>query len=126
MDLTDTIDGRALRRIVAVLLALADLAEHAGSRSPAERCLVLWLLRSGEAMARDYLAGLTRHAAESGDPPRLPVTDDGAAEAMRLAAGFRTLAAALAALAAESLAPSPQAVAALCLCASLESGDIQL
>lgn len=104
--------SKALRRIVAVLLALADVAECACGRSLAVRCLVLWLLRPGEILARDYLARLTPHAAGHSGP--LPFTHDSAGEAIRLATSFRNLAAALAALAAEGLASSQQAVAAVC------------
>ena len=107
---TTTEHSKNLRRIAAVLLALADLAERASSRSLFVRSLVLWLLRSSEVLARDHLARLTRHAAGQSEP--LPLADDSATEAIRLAAGFRQLAAALSALAAESPAPSQQAIAA--------------
>ena len=89
-----------LQRIVAMLLALADLAERASGRSPAVRSLVLWLLRPGEIVARDYLATLTRTAGKPA-PMASPVTDDSAAESIRLATSFRALAAALAAFAIE-------------------------
>lgn len=110
MGRTDTTNPQALLRIVAVLLALADLAERSSRRSPAVRSLVLWLLRSGEVVARDHLAGLTRPATGQGEALQLPFTDGSAAEALRIAAGFRNLAAALAALAAECIAPLAVAV----------------
>lgn len=112
MNRTTTTDEYSIRRIVAVLLALADLAECASGRSLAVRSLVLWLLRSGEVLARDYVAGLTRHATGQGELPR--VTGNSATEAIRLAQNFRNLAAALTALAAEVVASPRQAVAALC------------
>jgi hypothetical protein len=93
MDRNRTTDWEALRRIVAVLLALADLAERAGGRSLAVRSLVLRLLRPGEVLAWDYLAGLTRYAAVPSES--LPFTHDSVTEAIRLATSFRTLAAAL-------------------------------
>jgi hypothetical protein len=70
----------ALQRIVALLLALADLADLARDRSPAVRVLVLWLLRPAERVACDFVGG-----AASGPA--------GPAEA--LAQNFRTLARAL-------------------------------
>ena len=114
MDRTKTTDehSKALRRIVAVLLALADLAERASGRWPAVRVLVLWLLRSGEAMARDYLAGLTPRSPRQNEPTAVPLTDASPTEAVRLAASFRQMAAALAALAHWSAGASPRGDAA--------------
>jgi hypothetical protein len=79
----------ALMRIVALLGALACLAELAASRSPAMRCFVLWVLRRAEAVARDFVGG--------GEYPpiaSMPVQPAGArpADAMRLAASLRRLA----------------------------------
>ena len=94
---------KALRRLLALLLALADLAERAAGRSRPVRLLVLWLLRPAEEIARDHVAGLTRTAF-----PPAPATilhdADGIADAMRLALSFRTLAAALAALTVDAFA----------------------
>lgn len=45
-------DNRALRRIVAILLAMAGLAERATSRPLAIRLLVLWALRRAQFAAR--------------------------------------------------------------------------
>ena len=104
MDRSRTTARHSIRRIVAVLLAFAELAERAGDRSAAVRGLVLWLLRSGEALARDHAAGL----AWAGQAEPLPFMHDSAAEAIRLAASFRQLAAALVALAVDSLTPSGQ------------------
>lgn len=87
-------DRKALRRIVARLLSLADLAERAGGRCRIVCCLVLWILRPAEAAAQDYLAELTGCDL----PAQMPGRFEGAAEAMRLAQSFRALAAALAAL----------------------------
>ena len=104
MDRNRTTDSKALRRIAAVLLALADLAGCPSGRSFAVRAPVLWLLRSAEVLARDYLSKLAPDTV--GQPLRF--TRDSAAEAIRLATSFRQLAAALTALAADSPAPSPQ------------------
>ncbi|MCV0395504.1 MAG: hypothetical protein K5872_16710 [Rhizobiaceae bacterium] len=51
-------DGR-LRRIIAVLVALAVLAERAADRSYPVRCFVLWLLRRAEAVVADFVAEAT-------------------------------------------------------------------
>lgn len=76
------------KRIVAVLLALADLAELAGSRSQAVRGLVLWLLLPAEAMARNLVAG-------SPAPVPLCRAGNSPADAIRLALSLRSLAATL-------------------------------
>lgn len=75
----------ALKRIVALLFALADLAELAGSRSQAVRGFVLWILLPAEVVARDLVTGA---------PAPVPFSHAGnsAADAMRLAANFRDLA----------------------------------
>jgi hypothetical protein len=82
-------DEKMFRRIAAMLLALAELAERAGGRCAAVRCLVFWFLRPAEAVARDYAVEaaallLGRHFA--------PRTDDTPDEAARLAQAFRALA----------------------------------
>lgn len=91
-------DRAALLRVIALLVAMADLAEIACGRSRPVRWLVLLILCQGEAVARDYVAGLTG-VPTSTRPTEAPIdAGDGAAEAMRLAAVFRALAGALAAL----------------------------
>ncbi|MVA97109.1 hypothetical protein GN330_07585 [Nitratireductor sp. CAU 1489] len=89
-------DRRTLRRIMALLVALAALAERAGARSWPVRCLVLCILRRAEAVATGFVADAT------GLPPSAPEAKprigNDAAGALRLAAYFRALAAALAAL----------------------------
>lgn len=99
--------GKALRRLVALLLALAVLAERAGGRSGPVRHLVLWCLRSGEAIARDYVCGLTGNAACGPAPVALPTAGG---EAGRLAASFRALAMALAAFADAPMAGRPSGI----------------
>jgi len=88
-------DRDALMRVVAMLLALAALAERAGGLSYPVRGLVLWILRPAEAVAREFVADATRTP-----PPALaeiPGTRCGnrPADAIRLALRFRALAAAL-------------------------------
>jgi len=91
-------DRKHLRRIAALLCALAGLAEQAAGRSRAVCCLVLWLIRPAEAVARDFVDQI---APGAGWPPapRPLQPGDGAAEALRLAHSLRALAATLAALA---------------------------
>ncbi len=79
----------ALKRIVALLFALANLAESASRRSQRIRRFVIWVLRQAEAVARDFIIG----------EPEMPTAlmpvrpaDDSPAEAMRLAQCFRDLA----------------------------------
>ncbi len=88
-------DDRVLRRIVALLVSFAALAERAADRSALVRLLVLWLLRRAAAVAEEFVFE------ETG----MPLPDEGFAaagngpeEALRLAAHFRVLAAALAAM----------------------------
>ncbi|MCV0396889.1 MAG: hypothetical protein K5872_09225 [Rhizobiaceae bacterium] len=52
-------DGRRLRRIAALLVALAALAEQAAGRCYLVRCFVLWLLRRAEAAVADFVAEAT-------------------------------------------------------------------
>lgn len=75
----------ALKRIVALLLALAELADHAGSRSRAVRGFVLWILFPAETAARNLVTG-------GPAPVSLRPAGDGPADAMRLARNFRDLA----------------------------------
>ena len=89
-------ERKALWRLAALLLALADRAERAGGRSGPVRYLALWFLRPGETVARDYVCGLTGCAACGPASIALSIADD----AGRLAASFRALAMALAAFAA--------------------------
>ncbi len=103
MRYCQTIDEnqKALRRVVALLLSLAGLLDRAAGRSGAVCFLVVWLLRPGEVVAREYLDGLAPGAAGLSAPeplrPGAPESHYGAAEALRLAASFRALAAALSA-----------------------------
>lgn len=92
-------NGKRLRRIAALLLAFAGLAERAGTRSLAIRLLVLLVLRLGEDIAWRYAARLTDGLpARPVHPASLPGRD-GPGEAARLARSFRILAAVLFALA---------------------------
>ncbi|MCV3239099.1 hypothetical protein [Mesorhizobium sp. ZC-5] len=94
-----------LRRIVAMLYSLANLAEQAAGRSPAIRHLVLLFLRPAESLAREMVIRNAQHVAAP--VPELLVADwtDGSADdAMRLARRFRALALTLESLVALMLA----------------------
>jgi hypothetical protein len=79
----------ALMRIVALLFALADLAESAGRRCRPVRSFVLWLLRPAESLAQDFVM-----SEQDALPISMPVSPagDSRADAMRLAENFRDLA----------------------------------
>ncbi|MDP3896709.1 MAG: hypothetical protein Q8Q62_08535 [Mesorhizobium sp.] len=80
-----------LDRIVALLLALADLAERAAGVSVARRRLVLDMMRSGEAATRDaFRAPVSPMAARLALPGQVP--QDGPEDALALAASLRALA----------------------------------
>ena len=89
-------DGRMLRRIIALLVSFADLAERAAGRSAPVRCFVLWILRWAEMVAEEFVfdaAGVPQPALEG-----TASAGNGPDDALRLAARFYALAAALCAL----------------------------
>lgn len=78
----------ALKRIVAMLFALADLAERAHRRCRLVRRFVLWILRPAESVARNFVLDdddtrALMQVAPAGDTP---------ADALLLADLFRDLA----------------------------------
>lgn len=85
-----------LERVVALLLALAGLAERAAGAPYPVRCVVLWILWRGEAVARDFVAA-SRCAGCRRRPPGATTGRRGAhpADAIALALSFRLLALAL-------------------------------
>jgi hypothetical protein len=88
-------DERTLRRIMALLAALAVLAERVAVRSLPVRWLVLCILRRAETVAGEYVFEA------AGMPPvieGLAAVGNGPADALRLAARLHALAAALGAL----------------------------
>lgn len=100
MDWTTQTD--IIRRIVAVLLVLADLADRARHASRPERCRVLGILRQAEIVAQVY-----DPARERGAPlptcrpfgqPMASLDDDDPSGAARLALSLRALSLAWAAL----------------------------
>lgn len=96
MDVRAIRDDRTLRRIAVTLVALAVLAERVASRSYPVRCLVLFILRQAESVAKAFVVEATQ-------TPRLafvqtPAFPNSPAAAIGLASRFRALAAVLAAL----------------------------
>ncbi|MDP3898695.1 MAG: hypothetical protein Q8Q62_18640 [Mesorhizobium sp.] len=87
---------KTIRRIAALLVALAALAERAGGRSPPVRFLVLSILFFAETVARGFVVGAAPGTWPClGDPSEIP---SGPMDAAQLARRFRALAAALGAL----------------------------
>lgn len=85
---------RRMEGIIALLLALAAIAERACHAPFPVRAQILWLLRPAETVACDFVYF------ETGLAVHLPAhTDDLVAEAAGLAARFRVLAFALAGVA---------------------------
>jgi len=97
MDWNNKIEQQwdVLRRIVALLFALADLADDASTRSRRVRHKMLAILLRGESVARGLLSW---EVLKSGKPVCLPVCPcgDRIDDAMQLADCFRAMAAALA------------------------------
>ncbi|HTV68802.1 MAG TPA: hypothetical protein VMF90_09725 [Rhizobiaceae bacterium] len=89
-------DGQTLASIARMLVALAVLAERACGRSLPIRCLILWILRQAEAVARDFVIGeaLAVGVAAPHQPAPMP-GGDSVADLLRLAVCFRALALAL-------------------------------
>jgi hypothetical protein len=91
---------RTLDRIVAMLLALAGLAERAAGAPYPVRWLVLWFLRRAEAVVTDFVAGSACVAAR-GQWLLAPVTvrqGSSPADAIDLALSLSRLAFAVAAM----------------------------
>ena len=109
-------DARAMQRIVALLLALAGLAERAAAMPSAPRALVLAILRHAEAVAWAFALGTlcvsTGPARDHGQVrnaalPAAPLSgQDGPEDAVRMASGLRLLALVFAGWATEALSPA--------------------
>ena len=96
MDWTAQIETNRtmLKRIVALLLALADLAYRAAGRSWPVRRQVLWALRQADDVAREFVAGCACNAASGQRPPASTTAYHGLdpADLATLAASLRMLA----------------------------------
>ncbi len=89
-------DERMLRRVIALLVSFAALAERVSARSSPVRWFVLWILRRAETVAEEFVfdaAGMPPPALEG-----LAAVGNDPDDALRLAARFYALAAALCAL----------------------------
>jgi len=97
MDVQSAIERNhdALMRIAAMLLALGALAERLSGLSRPVRCLVLWILRPAEVVAREFVAEAMQAPLPAFTEFPAMWSDDGASDALRLARHFRALAAAL-------------------------------
>jgi hypothetical protein len=80
-----------LKRIVALLFSFAGLAERVSRRSYPVRCLVLWVLRRAEMIARDWIAEGGSDEMQL-NPPIAVLHRNSQAETMQLAQSFRVLA----------------------------------
>lgn len=81
----DMLDG-----IVALLLAIAELAERAAGAPDAVRHLVLAIIRQGDAVARDFVRTPDRAPADA--ELAAPIHSSSAEDAMALAGSLRALA----------------------------------
>jgi hypothetical protein len=88
MDLTDKTDWEILKRILALYLSLARIADRACGRSRFVRWLVLWTLRRAEFFALQWIAEAEPWLYPSLSTPR----HDTLSEARRLARCFRAAA----------------------------------
>jgi len=104
MDRNGWIGGKrgSFDRIVALLLALADLADRAAGAPRPVRWLVLWALRQADMVARDFVADHFREAAPRHCCPVVIIVRHGndPSDALNLALSLRMLARALRAIAA--------------------------
>lgn len=80
-----------LERIVMLLLALAALADHAASRSPATRRHVMWSFWQARAVATEFVTASAGSAASPPGAGSIHHGDD-PADAMALAVSLRWLA----------------------------------
>ena len=92
--------GVALQRIVALLFALAELAERAADAPHRVRSLVLMILRTAEPVPQGIV-----FETGYGQPALAAYESDSPADALRLAERFRALAGLLLSLTAQALAP---------------------
>lgn len=97
-------DRDVLKRIVAMLLALADLAERACGMPLPVRSLLLWILRPAEAVAREFIGGSAQDAHWQRQAAAAIAVEGGndPADAIELARSLRALALALKTLSREA------------------------
>jgi hypothetical protein len=91
MDWNAETETHVMQRIVALLISFAALSERASGRSYPVRCLVLWILRRAEVVARDWVDGMASDV-PSAWPPYEVLHRNSRADAIHLAGVFRALA----------------------------------
>jgi len=94
MDAQIGVKWEVLERVVAILLALANLAERAAGAPHPVRCVVLWILRQADAVAQEFVEGCRCGDCRPSDAMN-PHPGSDAADAIALALSFRMLALAL-------------------------------
>ena len=101
MNCSAGVESNALKRLMAILFALADLADCAAGRSWPVRCLVLSILGLAEQAAHAFVTGSadTTHVRSTPSASAMP-TPRGSSpiDAMQLALSFRMLALAVCAM----------------------------
>lgn len=100
MDLSKGTERKMLERILALLLALAGLADRAASLPAFVGLPALAILDRGEAVARSFVVGLAR---ETGAPAPAAAACLASGDAMSTAAKLRALARLLGAILTASL-----------------------
>lgn len=105
MDWNNKHDRQALKRIVALLFAFAELADRAGAAPRPIRVIVLWLLRAVELIAREFVIDVAEECGVDSSLAVLPDAHDIADDASRLARSFAALATLLADLTRRSPPP---------------------
>ena len=101
MNCSAGVESNALKRLMAILFALADLADCAAGRSWPVRCLVLSILGLAEQAAHAFVTGSadTRHFRSAPSASAMPAPrGNSPIDAMQLALSFRMLALAVCAM----------------------------
>ena len=107
MDRNGGKDRLALRRIVALLVAFAALADRAGTRPRPVRVAVLWFLRIAESVAWDFVIAVASEAGVGADFDIPSHALDTADDAGRLARSFTALAELLSDIVRRNPSPPP-------------------
>ena len=101
MNCSAGVESNALKRLMAILFALADLADCAAGRSWPVRCLVLSILGLAEQAAHAFVTGSagTTHFRSTPTASAMPTPrGNSPIDAMQLALSFRMLALAVCAM----------------------------
>jgi hypothetical protein len=101
-DMEAVVDDRTIRRIIALLVALAGLADRAAARSFPIRFLLLAILRRAERPVRGFVAEVTQHDWLHDEDPHFGNRPE---DALTLAALLRAFAALLETVLPQGTAP---------------------